>query len=189
MTAEHRGRGQTIRRFSVTSLSSAAQLAVVIRSTVAMVTGVMFFGIGVSVTIFPGTLLMPSNTLLFRMAVGSLWIASLASACQAHQSDRSAQSSPNDPQPRANDEHESSRKVVYREAPSYPELARRMRIKGLVKIEAVVANNGVVKSVAIKGGHPVLAQAAAHAVSKWKWAPSSHETKEELEVSFEPDQR
>lgn len=130
---------------------------------------------------------MPSNTLMFRMAVGSLLIVSLASACQARQSDASTQSNPNDPQVRANEEREGSRKVVYREAPSYPELARRMHITGQVKIEAVVANNGVVKSVAIKGGHPVLAQAAARAVAKWKWAPSSHETKEQLELTFQRD--
>jgi len=52
------------------------------------------------------------------------------------------------------------RKVVNRIVPSYPQLARTMNLKGTVRIEAVVAPNGVVKSVAVKGGHPVLVQAA-----------------------------
>jgi TonB family protein len=62
-----------------------------------------------------------------------------------------------------------------------------MRLKGIVRVEAVVGNNGVVRSVGVKGGHPVLAQAAVRAVSKWKWEPASHETKEPVEVRFEPD--
>jgi TonB family protein len=81
----------------------------------------------------------------------------------------------------------STRKVVNRVAPSYPQIARLMKLKGTVKVEALVANNGTVKSVGIKGGHPVLAQAAADAVRKWKWEPTAHESKEPIEVRFEPE--
>ncbi len=70
--------------------------------------------------------------------------------------------------------------------PSYPQLARTMNLKGTVRIEALVAPNGVVKSVAVKGGHPVLVQAAENAVQKWRWEPATHETHEPIEFSFDP---
>jgi TonB family protein len=63
-----------------------------------------------------------------------------------------------------------------------------MHISGNVKVEAVVAPNGKVKLVEIKGGHPVLAQAAADAVSRWKWEPADHESREPVEVKFVPSQ-
>ena len=65
-------------------------------------------------------------------------------------------------------------------------MARTMNLKGNVKAEAVVEPNGVVKSVEVKGGHPVLVRAAQDAIYKWKWAPASHETREPIEVKFDP---
>ena len=81
---------------------------------------------------------------------------------------------------------EGNRKVVSRVMPQYPEMARTMNLKGNVKAEAVVEPNGVVKSVEVKGGHPVLVRAAQAAIYKWKWAPASHETREPIEVRFDP---
>jgi len=49
----------------------------------------------------------------------------------------------------------------------------------------VVAANGSVKSVEVKGGHPLLAQSAQNAVREWKWEPAAHETREPLEIKFE----
>ena len=84
------------------------------------------------------------------------------------------------------DQSESTRKVVNRVVPQYPALARPMNLKGLVRVEAVVAANGTVKSVDAKGGHPVLVQAAQNAIRQWKYEPSPHETKETIEVRFNP---
>jgi len=78
------------------------------------------------------------------------------------------------------------RKVVNRIVPSYPQLARTMNLKGTVRIEAVVAPNGAVKSVAVKGGHPVLVQAAENVIQKWRWEPATHETHEPIEFNFDP---
>ncbi|HEV2730445.1 MAG TPA: energy transducer TonB [Terriglobales bacterium] len=80
----------------------------------------------------------------------------------------------------------SKRKVVNRVVPAYPQLARTMNLKGTVRIEALVAPNGVVKSVSVKGGHPVLVQAAENAIQKWRWEPATRETHEPIEVSFDP---
>jgi TonB family protein len=78
-----------------------------------------------------------------------------------------------------------SRRVVERSVPVTPELARRMGIAGVVRIEAVVSPDGSVKAVEVKGGHPVLAQAAMNAVRKWKWEPAPHETRQMVELKFE----
>lgn len=76
------------------------------------------------------------------------------------------------------------RTVVRRAAPVYPEIARRLHVTGAVKILATVAPNGSVKSVETLGGHPILAQAAEEAVTKWKYVAGPAETKELVELRF-----
>ena len=87
----------------------------------------------------------------------------------------------------AQDSPESHRKLVNRVVPAYPSLAQKMGISGSVKIEAVVAANGTVKSTGILGGHPVLAQAGADAVRRCKWEAAPHETHEIVVLNFHPD--
>jgi TonB family protein len=79
-----------------------------------------------------------------------------------------------------------TRKVLMRVTPQYPALARKMSISGSVRLEVLVAPNGSVKAAEIKGGHPVLAQAAQSAVREWKYEPGSRETHETVEVKFTP---
>lgn|SRR5512141_308458 len=85
-----------------------------------------------------------------------------------------------------NDDAPSSRKVISKVSPSYPALARSINLTGSVKLEAVVAPNGSVKSIQVVGGNPVLAQSAEVAVRGWKWEKSDHETTERVEVNFNP---
>ena len=80
-----------------------------------------------------------------------------------------------------------TRKVVNRVTPQYPSMARNMNIRGSVKVEAVVTPNGVVKSVEVKGGHPLLAQSAQNAIREWKFEPAPHETRETIEIKFNPE--
>ena len=79
------------------------------------------------------------------------------------------------------------RRVVSRSAPVYPTLARSMALQGVVKVDALVAPDGTVKTVDIKGGHPVLAQAAVNTVRLWRWEPAAHESHEVVEVKFAPE--
>jgi TonB family protein len=81
---------------------------------------------------------------------------------------------------------ESTRKVVNRVVPAYPDMARTMNLKGNVKLEVVVGPSGAVKSVEVKGGHPVLAKSAENAVFKWKWESAERETRELVEIRFNP---
>ena len=79
----------------------------------------------------------------------------------------------------------SERKVASRVAPSYPELAKKMHIHGIVRVEAVVKANGTVKSTRVLGGNPVLVDAAVEAVGKWKFEPGQGETTEVVQLTFE----
>jgi TonB family protein len=82
---------------------------------------------------------------------------------------------------------ELTRKVKTKVAPVYPELARRMSISGVVKVQVVVAQNGTVKSAKIVGGHPLLVNAATDAIKKWKFEPAGEETTGIVEFKFDPN--
>jgi TonB family protein len=81
----------------------------------------------------------------------------------------------------------AARKLVNRTAPAYPSLARNLALEGVVKVDALVNADGSVKTVDVKGGHPVLAQAAAKAVRSWKWESAPRESHELVEVRFSPE--
>jgi TonB family protein len=76
--------------------------------------------------------------------------------------------------------------VVAKVEPEYPHLARSMNLTCVVKLEVVVGGNGSVKVVQIRGGHPVLAEAAVAAVSRWRWERTSEETRELIQINFNP---
>ena len=80
----------------------------------------------------------------------------------------------------------TKRKILNSAPPAYPTLARSMALSGVVKVDALVAPDGSVKTVDIKGGHPVLAQAAVNTVRRWKWETTAHESHELIEIRFSP---
>jgi len=85
-------------------------------------------------------------------------------------------------------QEEGSRKVQTKTAPVYPDLARRMKISGVVKVQVVVAPNGSVRDTKVVGGHPLLANAVVDAVRKWHYETRPKETTESLEFRFDPNQ-
>jgi TonB family protein len=91
------------------------------------------------------------------------------------------------PLPGRAQQDEITRKVKSKVAPSYPELARRMSIAGVVKVQVVVAPNGSVKSTKVLGGHPLLVNAAVDAVKKWRFETAAEETSGVVEFKFDPN--
>src|SRR6476660_1599176 len=79
---------------------------------------------------------------------------------------------------RAEDPSPGPRKLLVKTPAVIPSLARSMNIRGVVKLEAVVEPNGTVKSIDVKGGHPLLTQSAVTAVGHWKFEPAPHQTRE-----------
>jgi TonB family protein len=81
-----------------------------------------------------------------------------------------------------------ARKLKSKVAPIYPELARRMNIVGVVKVQITVEKNGAIKNTKLVGGHPILAGAAMDAVKKWRYESGSEETTGVVEFHFDPVQ-
>jgi TonB family protein len=86
----------------------------------------------------------------------------------------------------AQEQPEGRRRIVDRVVPLYPDLARKMQIRGTVRVEVVVAPSGKAKFTQVIGGNPLLAKAAVDAIEKWKWVPAPQETKELIELNFHP---
>ena len=76
------------------------------------------------------------------------------------------------------------RKTIAHPAPVYPEMARRMQLAGVVKIEVLVGPDGKIKDSKVIGGHPLLADAAVAALRDWKYVRANSETKEQVEFKF-----
>jgi TonB family protein len=56
----------------------------------------------------------------------------------------------------------------------------------LVRLKATVTAEGKVSNVDVIGGNPILAESAASAVMKWKFAPAATQTVEDVSISFSP---
>lgn len=81
---------------------------------------------------------------------------------------------------------EFTRRAKTKVQPIYPELAKKMGIRGTVRVEIIVAPNGSVKQTRIVGGHPVLATAAEDAAKKWRFEPAQAESTGVIDFDFEP---
>ena len=78
------------------------------------------------------------------------------------------------------------RTLITRIEPEYPETLQRLGIGGSVRLELTISPKGVVESVAVLGGNPILAEAAAKAARLWIYSSASSYTKMEIVVPFEP---
>lgn len=63
-------------------------------------------------------------------------------------------------------------KLMKSNPPTYPVLARRARIEGTVRLQAIISKDGSVRKVEVISGHAVLAQAASEAVQQWRYKPT-----------------
>jgi protein TonB len=57
-------------------------------------------------------------------------------------------------------------------APMYPDLPRQAGIAGVVILECVIDRGGLVQSVRVLSGHPLLNEAAVGAVRQWAYRPT-----------------
>jgi len=78
------------------------------------------------------------------------------------------------------------RHVKNKVSPTYPELARKMNLTGVVKLEVTVAPNGTVKDTKVIGGNPILVNAATDAVKKWRFEAANDESTQVVEFKFDP---
>jgi TonB family protein len=76
------------------------------------------------------------------------------------------------------------RKVQKRVPPVYPELAKRMRVEGVVRIQATVAPDGTVTVARAINGNKMLSLAAEEAVKKWKFVAGDDESTVTIDINF-----
>jgi TonB family protein len=76
------------------------------------------------------------------------------------------------------------RAVKSRVSPVYPEIAKRMRVTGEVRLEVTVDASGTVTDVKTVSGNRMLGAAAEDAVRKWKFAPGSGFSLVEVSLTF-----
>jgi len=76
------------------------------------------------------------------------------------------------------------RAVKSRVTPIYPEIAKRLRISGAVRVAATVNAQGKVTDVKELSGNHMLAVAAEDAIRQWKFAPAPEESSINVEINF-----
>ncbi|MGA3010051.1 MAG: energy transducer TonB [Terracidiphilus sp.] len=76
-----------------------------------------------------------------------------------------------------------ARAVKSRIPPAYPEIAKRMRITGMVRLTVTVDAEGKVTDVKPLSGNTMLSTAAAEAVRRWRFEPGNEST-EEVALNF-----
>lgn len=86
----------------------------------------------------------------------------------------------------AADASEAKRKVKYLGRPAYPELARKLQLTGVVKVEVIIAPDGKVKRTRVLGGNPVLAAEAEKAAMDSEFESGPKETSEIIDFKFNP---
>ena len=109
-----------------------------------------------------------SSLLTLGLLMTSVLLSSVSVAAQAH------------------DQNSSDRKVITRVEPEYPDALKRLYIGGVVRVEVLVAPNGVVKSTKLLGGSPILGQSTMKAVKQWKYAPAASEEVLTVKLEFDP---
>jgi TonB family protein len=76
------------------------------------------------------------------------------------------------------------RAVKSRVAPIYPDIAKRMRVSGVVTVEATVEPSGKVSEAKRIAGNQLLGPAAENAVRQWQFAPGPGVSKVNVSVNF-----
>ena len=76
------------------------------------------------------------------------------------------------------------RAVKSRFPPTYPEIAKRMRITGVVRLAVTVSSDGKVIGVKPLSGNNLLSMAASEAVRSWRFEPGPGESTEEVALNF-----
>ena len=63
-------------------------------------------------------------------------------------------------------------KIIRRVIPTYPDLAKRARVQGTVKLLGVISADGRIERLQVLSGHPLLIAAAVDAVKQWTYRPT-----------------
>jgi TonB family protein len=82
---------------------------------------------------------------------------------------------------------ETPRKIKEPFKPECPDLAKRLHLSGVVRVEVHIAPDGKVTKAHVVGGHPVLAASSEKAAMLTKFESASKETTQTIEFRFDPE--
>jgi protein TonB len=93
-----------------------------------------------------------------------------------------------DPRALTAEAHRTSYRIAHTD-PVYPEEAKAEGIEGKVVLDLVIAPDGAILDLAVRHGHPLLAEAALQAIRNWKYRATTLngvpvEVQTEIEVAF-----
>ena len=77
-----------------------------------------------------------------------------------------------------------ARAIKVRTAPAYPEIAKRLRVSGVVRLTVTVDASGKVTDVKPFSGNGILSAAAEDAVRNWKFEPGDGTSTVEVVLNF-----
>jgi TonB family protein len=85
--------------------------------------------------------------------------------------------------------HDVADRVSHSVAPSYPLLAKQMKVQGAVVLQALIDKGGHIQSLHVVSGPAILAAAAQEAVKQWRFRPyyqdgQAVETEARVSVNF-----
>ena len=63
--------------------------------------------------------------------------------------------------------------LIHREQPEYPEVARRERIQGTIRLRAIIGKDGTISGLRVMSGKCSLSKSAYDAVRKWRYSPTT----------------
>lgn len=81
---------------------------------------------------------------------------------------------------------QEARRVLVKTTPVYPEVAKRLSLRGTVKIEITISADGKIKHANVIDGHPILVDAAFEALKECKYEPAKSETIVTVQFDFRP---
>jgi protein TonB len=61
--------------------------------------------------------------------------------------------------------------LIHRVVPTYPAIARAIRLSGTVVLQATISRNGIIENLRVMSGPAPLQRAALDAVSQWRYRP------------------
>jgi TonB family protein len=85
-----------------------------------------------------------------------------------------------------NFEAQESRQAVANPVPAYPDVARRLHLSGVVKVQVVIGADGRIKEQNFIGGHPVVLRAVEETLKNWKYAPPEEKPERSWSSIFIP---
>lgn len=89
--------------------------------------------------------------------------------------------------------HLDEGRLLQKVQPTYPVMAKQLRVQGDVVLTALIAKDGSIEGLKVLSGHPLLIRAALDAVSQWRYKPyilngSPVEVETRIEVAFRLEQ-